>query len=282
LTRGSGPIENLESRLRPDWWRTIFTATYLKTDGDVVENPETTSREVDLFISALGLKPSDRVLDLCCGHGRHLLELWRRGFRSLAGADRSGYLLRVARRRARLAGADILLREADARALPFAPGSFDCVSLMGNSFGYLEDPDDDLSVLREARRVVRGGGLIYLDLADGEWLRRSFEKRSWEWLDRRHLACRERQLSADASRLVSREIVLHTGRGVLADQVYAERIYSREQIVNFLIVAGFEAIEHHGPLLGASERNQDLGMMAKRMLVSARAAGTRFSSLQGA
>jgi D-alanine-D-alanine ligase len=279
---GSGPIADLEGNLRPDWWKTLFSATYLKTDGDVVESADVTSREVDVFVEALGLKPAHRILDLCCGQARHLLDLWGRGFRNLVGADSSRFLIRLARKRARLAGATAVLREADARSLPFEAGSFDCVSIMGHSFGYFADAKDDRAVLGEVRRVLSQGGRVYLDLADGDWLRSHFEARSWEWLDARHLACRERVLSRDSSRLISREVVVHTTRGVIADQIYAERLYSREQIVGSLISAGFDAIESHGALLGGSDRNQDLGMMAKRMLLSARAAVAHASSMQGA
>lgn len=278
----SGPIEDLERHLRSDWWRTLFNATYLKTDGDVVESAVVTHGEIDAFLAAMRLEPKHRILDLCCGQARHLLELWRRGFRNLVGADRSPYLIRVARKRARLAGAPIALHEADARKLPFHAASFDCVAMMGNSFGYFADARHDLDVLCEVRRILVPGGRLYLDLADGDWLRKNFEPRSWEWLDERHFACRERQLSADGSRLVSREIVVHSAHGVIADQIYAERLYAREQIVGALVGAGFDAVQSHGALLGGSERNQDMGMMAKRMLISAQAAVATAASNQGA
>src|SRR5262245_6319858 len=112
-----GAVTGLERHLRPDWWKTLFSAVYLKTDGDVVESAAVTSREVDVFVEALGLETDARILDLCCGQARHLLELARRGFTELTGADRSSYLLRVARKRVRLAGVKIALNEGDARAL---------------------------------------------------------------------------------------------------------------------------------------------------------------------
>src|SRR5436853_6695351 len=65
--RVRGPIADLESNLRADWWKTLFSATYLKTDGDVVESADITACEVDAFVKALALEPKDRILDLCCG-----------------------------------------------------------------------------------------------------------------------------------------------------------------------------------------------------------------------
>ena len=74
-----GPVEDLESYVKADWWRQIFNANYLRTDGDVVEDPSITRREIDLFLSVLEPTKNSVILDLCCGQGRHSLEMARRG-----------------------------------------------------------------------------------------------------------------------------------------------------------------------------------------------------------
>ncbi|MEK7114186.1 MAG: Mur ligase family protein, partial [Patescibacteria group bacterium] len=108
-----------------------------------------------------------------------------------------------------------------------------------------------------------------MDISDGDWVRRNFERRSWEWIDRQHFVCRERMLSADGTRLVCREVVTHAERGVLVDQFYAERLYSREQLHALLRAAGLGRIRDHGTILSGSDRNQDLGMMSHRIFVTA-------------
>src|SRR6266446_9567211 len=94
--RTLGPVSDLERHLPSDWWRTLFNSLYLETDGDVVENDRNTEQEIDLLIRSVGLEPNDRILDLCCGQGRHALELARRGFKCVTGIDRSRYLIRLA------------------------------------------------------------------------------------------------------------------------------------------------------------------------------------------
>lgn len=37
-----GPVDNLESYVKADWWRHLFNANYLRTDGDVVEDQDIT------------------------------------------------------------------------------------------------------------------------------------------------------------------------------------------------------------------------------------------------
>lgn len=267
--RTLGPVTDLERHLPAEWWRTLFNALYLKTDGDVVENSANTSSEVDAVIAAAALEPADRILDLCCGQGRHVLEFARRGFQNVTGLDRSRTLIRLARNRARKEGLAVRFHEGDARRFRLPPASFDCVAILGNSFGYFERDSDDLAVLRSVSRVLRTEGLIVLDLADGDWLRRNYEPRSWEWIDQDHFVCRERALADDGERLVSREVVVHAEQGVIADQFYAERLYTPARIERLLVRAGFRGVDVSSGTETHSDRGQDLGMMEHRMLIRA-------------
>lgn len=70
--------------------------------------------EVDAMLSLLALKPPARVLDLCCGPGRHALELARRGF-EVTGVDRTQAYLDEARRRADVSTLKLELLRQDMR-----------------------------------------------------------------------------------------------------------------------------------------------------------------------
>lgn len=267
--RTLGPVQDLERHLPTDWWRSLFNAVYLQTDGDVVEDDSNTEREIDLLIEAVDLKPENRILDLCCGQGRHLLALARRGYQHLTGIDRSRYLIRLARRRASKAGLDVKFHEGDARRFRLPQQPYDVVTVMGNSFGYFEQLEDDVAVLRRIRQSLVPGGIVVLDLADGQWLAEHYEPRSWEWIDQNQLVCRERKLSDDRGRLICREVVVHAERGVIADQFYAERLFTPQSIEEMLREAGFRRIKFADSVTAQSVRNQDLGMMARRMFITA-------------
>lgn len=267
--RTLGPVADLEAHLPPEWWKELFDSIYLKTDGDVVDNDTNTIQEVDALVAATGIDQGDDILDLCCGQGRHVLELARRGYRNVVGVDRSRYLVRLARRRARLGGLQANFREGDARTLRLKESAFDCVYLMGNSFGFFAEAEDDLRVVEAIKRVLRSGGSLALDLADGDYVRAKYEPRSWEWIDQNHFVCRERSISADGDRLIAREIVTHAERGVIADRFYAERLYDADRIRDLLSQANFGDITFHGALNPAESRGQDLGMMAHRLFLTA-------------
>ncbi len=264
-----GPVADLEQHLPSEWWRKLFNALYVKTDGDVVENGENTRREVDFLIAAAAVQPHSAILDLCCGQGRHVLELARRGFKSVMGVDRSRYLIRLARKRAQAEGLNVVFKEGDARNPRLPESSFDCVAIMGNSFGYFSNKQDDEKVLVTVGKMLRPSGQIVLDITDGAYMAEHFERRSWEWIDEHHFVCRERSISADRERLISREVIVNDEQGVIADQFYAERLYTRDSIARLLEKTGFRNVRHHGSAESVSDRDQDLGMMARRILLTA-------------
>ncbi len=264
-----GPVMNLEEHIRPDWWRSIFNPIYLKTDADVVDDQSITRSEVDFFSKILRTSPEDKILDLCCGQGRHSLELARREFQNVEGLDRSHYLIQKAKSQAKKEALNVRFRESDARKLPYPPDAFDVVMILGNSFGYFETIQDDLRVLREVFRVLKPWGRLLIDVADGEYLREHFQPRSWEWIDKKHFVCRERSLSLDKQRLISREVVSHVKKGVIVDQFYGERLYTKDGLEEFLKTAGFSDITFHGEVYSDSQRNQDLGMMERRIIMKA-------------
>jgi len=262
-----GPLANLSEYVPEDWWNLVFDKLYLMTDADVVEDPEITREEVDMAIEILGLEEGYHILDLCCGQGRHSLELARRRFSHLYGLDNSRYLIELARRRAKNEELSIQFREGDAIQLPYGENKFDAVMLLGNSFGYFHAPRGDLIMLGQIYRALKPKGKFLMDVADGDYLREHFQPRSWEWLDQRHYACRERQISPDSC-LVTREIVAETRKGVIADKFYSERLYSRQVLVNILESRSFGEITVHN-FSPNSKRNQDLGMMAQRLIIGA-------------
>jgi len=264
-----GPVEDLESYVKADWWRLIFNANYLRTDGDVVEDAKITKDELDLFITALDLPKDAQVLDLCCGQGRHSLELASRGYTGVTGVDRSHYLINRARKLNKQAGLNVQFREGDARKLRLKNDSFDAVLIAGNSFGYFESAKDDKRVLEEIKRILKPEGKLLIDVTDGEYMRENFEPRSWEWIDKNYFVCRERSLSKSKDRLVSREVITHVTKGVIADQFYAERLYTFNDLQALLSEVGFINICEHSTISPDSQRNQDLGMMAKRIVLTA-------------
>ncbi|MCL4693838.1 MAG: methyltransferase domain-containing protein [Candidatus Hydrogenedentes bacterium] len=150
--------------ISPTWYEDAF--------GDYYEivyahrTIEAALPEVAFVASVLSVTREDRVLDLCCGTGRHLYHMAQVSNRSF-GLDYSPALL--TRARATLGSAASLVR-ADMRQIPFA-NTFDVVTSFFTSFGYFDDEDENALVLHEIARVLRRNGRFFLDHANAPHLR---------------------------------------------------------------------------------------------------------------
>jgi len=153
------------------WYDGFFGADYLRIFAPVLPD-ERTAAEVNAVVERLGLEPGARLLDLCCGQGRHVVPLTRLGYR-VTGLDLSRRLLEGAAGLAAGQGQRVGLVEGDMRRLPFADASFDAVLNLFNAFGYLEDDAQDELVLGEVARVLRPGGRFLQELANREALVRA-------------------------------------------------------------------------------------------------------------
>jgi SAM-dependent methyltransferase len=126
----------------------------------------------------LDIGPNDRVIDLGCGTGRHVLELAKRPG-VIHGADlslhdlRAGrYLLEIMRRRGEVRAKVHWLQMAGER-LPFADAAFERVICTET----LEHVDDDSVLARELVRVLKPGGILAVSVPD-EYSERIFWKLS--------------------------------------------------------------------------------------------------------
>ncbi len=221
------------------------------------------------LLDLLNLRPAHAVLDLCCGQGRHYIELFKRGFKRIIGLDYSECLLELARKRAEEKGMPLYFIRGDARNPPFEPCSFDAIICIGNSFGYFSDDREDFLMIGRIADLLKKRGKLFLDLNDGEVLRNSFEARSSEWLDEKTLVNRERALARSGKRLISREIIYSLEDGLIADQIYAETLYSDSDIRGMLEKTEYTDIHVHREASVISTRNEDLGMLAHRMIITA-------------
>ncbi|MGE0171906.1 MAG: class I SAM-dependent methyltransferase [Oligoflexales bacterium] len=100
-----------------------------------------------------------RILDVGCGHGRALKEFETRGYRNLEGIDCAPKMLEIA--------SSILLPPAKLRigyaeSLPGGSNTFDLVLLVA-ILTTITDLDEEQKAIDEALRVLRPGGILFVN-----------------------------------------------------------------------------------------------------------------------
>lgn len=113
--------------------------------------------DVGFLIDVLGLKKEDDVLDLCCGHGRHSIELRKRGYR-VDGLDFSGHLLKLAGKNAEEEGLQVNFYQQDVHSMKLEK-KYDKIFMFFSEFGLF----DAEKVLENVGKTLRAGGLFLLD-----------------------------------------------------------------------------------------------------------------------
>lgn len=117
-----------------------------------------TAQSVPELVRQVGAGPGTKALDLCCGPGIVAAGLHATGA-DTTGLDFSAAMLDLARQ----AVPGVKFVEGDAMNLTYDDDSFDAVTI---GFGILHVPDP-ISLLAEARRVLRTGGRLSFSVWHG-------------------------------------------------------------------------------------------------------------------
>jgi SAM-dependent methyltransferase len=207
---------------------------------------EAATSEVAHIARLLNLPPGAPVLDLCCGPGRHSLALARSGF-CVTSVDRTTRYLDYARRRAAGEGLNIEFIQQDMRAF-LRKESFDGAISLFTSFGYFEDQDEDLRVLRNLHASLRPGGRLVMQMAGKEVLARIFTPRTWvEYPDGAFLMM-EVEMVEGWSKGHNRWIYVKGAERKVFD--FLVRVYSAVELADLMSAAGFTSVEVYGDFDG--------------------------------
>ncbi|WP_005032017.1 class I SAM-dependent methyltransferase [Holophaga foetida] len=214
---------------------------------DIYQCKEAEAQEEGTALATmLDLPRGSLVLDLPCGWGRLRPALEDRGFR-VVGGDLSP--LNLHRHQSEYPGA---LARLDLRALPFRSGVADGIFCAFTSWGYFASEEENLRQLQEFHRILRPGGVLLLDLVSRSYLEDGISRMENTWFNARG-GYRERvRWSPDHRRVLTDRI--HQGERFRHDIWIPED----QEVLDFLILAGFEVQAPRGDLEGHSlDRNSE-------------------------
>ena len=200
-----------------------------------------TATEVDSILALLGIEPGARVLDLCCGVGRHSLELALRGFQ-VTGVDRTRAYLDRAAQQATEEGLDVEFVLEDMRIF-CRPDSFEAAISMYTSFGYFENLDEERKVVKNVCQSLKAGGVFLIEMMGKEVLAGRFQERDWFEEDG-VIRLEERKITGNWGWTEGRWIMLRGNERVEGN--ISVRLYSATEIVSLLKECGFCQVHVYG------------------------------------
>jgi SAM-dependent methyltransferase len=204
-----------------------------------------------------------RLLDACCGVGRHSLEFARRGWK-VTGVDITEAYLEAARESAEAFGCGAEFLKADIRSFR-RPGGFDLAVNLFRSFGYFADIAEDSAALGNIAASLAPGGAFVLetlgkelaarDFSEGEW----FERDGWTVLT-------AYEVVGAWEGLRNRWILMRGDERY--DRSFVLRLYSAREMAEAFREAGFASVEVYGGFTGRPYDEK-----AETMVVVGRVAG---------
>ena len=242
-----------------EWYEEFYTTDYMNLVGFASE--EQTQREVDFIRSVLKPAPRSRILDLCCGYGRHVNLLGKMGDVEATGLDLSDDYLKIAEKN--ISSPRVKFIKGDMRNIPFE-NHFDSIYNMFTSFGFFETDEENEEVLRQVHKALKAGGLFLLDYENKFYfvLNDVFKKEKyWEKLDRDSYVLCESVYDVMREREIFNVRFIRNGV-VKMGSGYDIRLYSFPEISAMLKRNGFEIMDVWGDY-----NSNDYSARSKRLII---------------
>lgn len=230
-------------KLKNDWHKNFFKSSFYNPASPAAV--ERAPHEARFVLKQLRLKKGAALLDLCCGPGRHSVEFAKKGLK-VTGYDFSKEYLKEAAARAKKRKVTLRLARGDMRALKYK-SEFDAAVNLFTSFGYFQKFSDDLKVLKGIARGLKPGGLFMLDIAHGEFVRKTFRPRNWARMPDGSYQLEEHVLKKDG--FFNIWTVLKAGKKPAARSFFT-RLYDKKTISAALKKAGFKPLKFWGSFKG--------------------------------
>ncbi len=237
-----------------NWFLNFFDDNYLKI---YLENqdPILTKKQVDLIINELSLNAFDRILDLGCGIGRHLIEIGKRGFFGVGIDFNDKYIDLANRSKGDLKNIEFI--KMDMREIDFE-NEFDGVISMWTSFGYFSD-EENFSLLKKINRALKKKKRFLLDIENIYYMLKNLPKERWERKED-YFLLEKNELNIKTSRLKTERFIIKENEIKSYKRVY--RIFTLKEIELYLKEAGFLILK----IFGGYEKEK-FNSQSKRLII---------------
>jgi SAM-dependent methyltransferase len=221
---------------------------------------ERTLQELAFLERVLALQAGTKILDMPCGHGRHAVELAKRGY-NVTGVDLNRFFLQKAKEAAAKEGVALDFKQGDMRRTWFE-GAFDVALNLFTAIGYFEDDVHDQKVFENFSRSLKSGGLFFIDFINHDRTMRNFRRRDWQLLPDGSMLLIKRKHDMLTGKNIERRITIPKGNDPQRIVEVICRMYTPVELIKMGAAAGLRFKEAYGDFEGG-----ELSMDSQRVLL---------------
>ncbi|MCX8064820.1 MAG: class I SAM-dependent methyltransferase [Candidatus Hydrogenedentes bacterium] len=241
-----------------EWYKEAFSIWYKVVYSH--RNVKEAQKQVKFLASLIPISLSTKILDLCCGYGRHIRFLSKLS-NFVVGVDLSSELLTQARAQNENLAEFIC---ADVRSLPFHENSFDIVLSLFTSFGYFYTDEENYNHLKNLASVLKCKGYFVLDYFNPNKVKLSKKHSSTKKVN--DLIIREVKWLDDKNNRINKNVTIEDIKGnILKSYIETVKIYEFSQIEEMLIKCGIIVQDVYGDYSGSEFTNK-----SPRLIIIAR------------
>lgn len=247
-----------------NWWQTAFVKGVYPLGQVNKEWRERTKREILFLIKILHAKKGAKILDVCCGTGRHSIALAQMGYH-VTGIDISKVYLAEANKRNKNVNTPVRFLNMDMRKISFK-NELDVAINLFTSFGYFPLKSDDAKVLKNIFSALKPGGLFVIETANGSFIKKHFLPKNWSILSNGTIILENSELLKNKDGIRTTWTFLDKN-GKKRKMVSFTRLYDKKKMTKVLKMSGFQIIKYFGRLDGSpynSLKSTRLAIVARK------------------
>ena len=238
-------------------WYTDFFHGLPQEAWKAAQMEEQTQLDLELLVDTLNFGPSDRLLDVFCGYGRHALPLARMGAR-ITGIDIAIDYITELQTAAAAEKLSITAIADDVLTIPMetmgSTASFDAAYCLGNSFSFFPRPAMLAFLTRIATLLKPGGRFLAHSEMVAESVLPDYQARSWQPIETERgdtiLFMVENEYAPLESRIDSRLTYVKNGK---SETRFAQHyVYTLAELRQLFLEAGLSIITCFGTVEGDS------------------------------
>jgi ubiquinone/menaquinone biosynthesis C-methylase UbiE len=247
------------------WYERFYRRDFMEVVG--FASAEQTEKEVNFVKDTLNCPKNAKILDLCCGYGRHTYLLAKSGNYHMTGLDLSDHYLDIAK--TKFSHPHVTYVKGDMRNIPYE-NNFDAVINLFTSFGFFDRDEENETVIKQVHKALKPGGLFLLDYENKFYFVYNdvFRKeRYWQKVSDDKYLLFENEFDVENEKEIFKVHILE--KGILKETSgYNIRLYSFPEIKEMLIGSGFEILQTWGDYPG-----NPYSVHSKRLIILSRRPG---------